>query len=83
MTFGTTNLEENATVTLGDSRADDMPENELTPIYLAMQDEQRFSWTAHPSLSKRLGQGGQGVVFLRSEERRVGKECRSRWSRYH
>src|SRR5438477_10576189 len=21
--------------------------------------------------------------FLRSEERRVGKECRSRWSRYH
>src|SRR5437016_13918702 len=27
-----------------------------------------------------------GVVFLmhgRSEERRVGKECRSRWSRYH
>src|SRR5690348_17436471 len=23
------------------------------------------------------------VPFLRSEERRVGKECRSRWSRYH
>ena len=23
------------------------------------------------------------VVFLRSEERRVGKECRSRWSPYH
>ena len=22
-------------------------------------------------------------VFLRSEERRVGKECRSRWSPYH
>src|SRR5690348_17835896 len=22
-------------------------------------------------------------VFCRSEERRVGKECRSRWSRYH
>ena len=21
--------------------------------------------------------------FVRSEERRVGKECRSRWSRYH
>ena len=26
-----------------------------------------------------LEQGG----FLRSEERRVGKECRSRWSPYH
>ena len=26
--------------------------------------------------------GGFGVTF-RSEERRVGKECRSRWSPYH
>ena len=26
---------------------------------------------------------GKGRVFLRSEERRVGKECRSRWSPYH
>ena len=25
----------------------------------------------------------QGLVQLRSEERRVGKECRSRWSPYH
>ena len=24
-----------------------------------------------------------GVMFTRSEERRVGKECRSRWSPYH
>ena len=24
-----------------------------------------------------------GVVIVRSEERRVGKECRSRWSPYH
>ena len=23
------------------------------------------------------------IVILRSEERRVGKECRSRWSPYH
>ena len=23
------------------------------------------------------------AAFLRSEERRVGKECRSRWSPYH
>src|SRR3712207_9206009 len=26
---------------------------------------------------------GVPVVFSRSEERRVGKECRSRWSPYH
>ena len=24
-----------------------------------------------------------GIIVLRSEERRVGKECRSRWSPYH
>ena len=24
-----------------------------------------------------------GAIALRSEERRVGKECRSRWSPYH
>ena len=24
-----------------------------------------------------------GIDFFRSEERRVGKECRSRWSPYH
>ena len=27
--------------------------------------------------------GGQPVSMERSEERRVGKECRSRWSPYH
>ena len=26
---------------------------------------------------------GMWIGFLRSEERRVGKECRSRWSPYH
>src|SRR5256885_16541044 len=29
------------------------------------------------------GQAQQGLVVGRSEERRVGKECRSRWSPYH
>src|SRR5690554_7010418 len=27
--------------------------------------------------------GGREIVIIRSEERRVGKECRSRWSPYH
>ena len=26
---------------------------------------------------------GKGLLGMRSEERRVGKECRSRWSPYH
>ena len=29
------------------------------------------------------GRGPEEYNFLRSEERRVGKECRSRWSPYH
>ena len=31
--------------------------------------------------AKNFGQGGLNII--RSEERRVGKECRSRWSPYH
>ena len=30
-----------------------------------------------------LFSSGQPVIWSRSEERRVGKECRSRWSPYH
>ena len=31
----------------------------------------------------RLGRVIDGLRTIRSEERRVGKECRSRWSPYH
>src|SRR5712691_10621088 len=40
----------------------------------------------HATLSNDLGKIGPGqaqYTLLRSEERRVGKECRSRWSPYH
>ena len=30
-----------------------------------------------------IGGGHQSINVVRSEERRVGKECRSRWSPYH
>ena len=33
------------------------------------------------AISKYMPPGG--LIFGRSEERRVGKECRSRWSPYH
>ena len=48
--------------------------------------------TSTAALGAALAQSGQNVVVvdfdvglrnLRSEERRVGKECRSRWSPYH
>ena len=32
---------------------------------------------------KGIMRGYQGLLDERSEERRVGKECRSRWSPYH
>src|SRR3989442_12210331 len=39
-----------------------------------------FRWTTNPSPYYSGIHGGGGS---RSEERRVGKECRSRWSPYH
>ena len=30
-----------------------------------------------------MGLATMAVLIMRSEERRVGKECRSRWSPYH
>src|SRR6516164_10644573 len=38
---------------------------------------------ARACLDKAPGQQHALAVDVRSEERRVGKECRSRWSRYH
>src|SRR5687767_15999879 len=32
---------------------------------------------------RRIGRGWPVLMLGRSEERRVGKECRSRWSPYH
>ena len=39
----------------------------------------------HPMVKKPLRKTSHYTVLeqLRSEERRVGKECRSRWSPYH
>ena len=42
----------------------------------------RCRWCANPeNLQDRVRTGF--LANLRSEERRVGKECRSRWSPYH
>ena len=52
-------------------------------IYYMMWNERRlwFEWRGnvlHLELIR-----GTPINFARSEERRVGKECRSRWSPYH
>src|SRR3989442_15111185 len=46
-------------------------------------DEGRLHELASDRRIVRLGEGFQPGRRLRSEERRVGKECRSRWSPYH
>ena len=42
----------------------------------------RFTETQIVNILK-LADSGMKVEDIRSEERRVGKECRSRWSPYH
>ena len=44
---------------------------------------QRISLGKYTKSQILLGLRGTGKTVLRSEERRVGKECRSRWSPYH
>ena len=39
--------------------------------------------TTDAEVRKRGEQTGLDTPVVRSEERRVGKECRSRWSPYH
>src|SRR2546425_7732516 len=61
------------------------------PIYF--RNDMLVAWqiTAHPRFRETLAKslmkqyGKPTVVYKgdRSEERRVGKECRSRWSPYH
>src|SRR2546430_14035647 len=53
---------------------------------VGMTRRQTRSMIRHESIVTALIGGVLGMavgVFLRSEERRVGKECRSRWSPYH
>src|SRR2546430_8718842 len=42
-----------------------------------------WNWTGANEPTQMHGLAGTRVVDKRSEERRVGKECRSRWSPYH
>ena len=46
-------------------------------------DEIRTPGVIAPGDVIRVVEGKSRVSVLRSEERRVGKECRSRWSPYH
>src|SRR2546421_11527040 len=64
------------------------PVTYLQPDFLG-PDETTKTVATWPAYLSRPGSGsarGQRIVLragVRSEERRVGKECRSRWSPYH
>ena len=66
---------------------DTAPETiEAELIYLADTGEKLVTQVADPGgRDQRQGGGNEThrVKIRRSEERRVGKECRSRWSPYH
>src|SRR5256884_8765746 len=59
---------------------------------VADQRDWGTTWAQRPQLFRNLDGAkfqegppatGSGLASVRSEERRVGKECRSRWSPYH
>src|SRR2546421_4274459 len=50
---------------------------------LNMADEKALSEPMRALVDQFLDQNQVGEDVRRSEERRVGKECRSRWSPYH
>ena len=53
-------------------------------LAVALQQSQYQAWgTLLFALPFVLFSAWGGWLLLRSEERRVGKECRSRWSPYH
>src|SRR5260221_11860653 len=61
--------------------------NHSTRIFLFRQAEPHGNGSEHTGFVDRFAVGSQreGIALFacRSEERRVGKECRSRWSPYH
>ena len=62
---------------------------EQKPDCVAIElDEQRFKSLSDKDSWRKMDiikvlKEKKGFLMLRSEERRVGKECRSRWSPYH
>src|SRR5882762_7889745 len=75
-------LRERASAVLGSARPAERPAPPLEqlrrePKRSPWRMRRSFAWAA--SIAMALGLG----YYMRSEERRVGKECRSRWSPYH
>lgn len=59
----TTRQDINVTLTQGGLESPRAP-NELVDRYNEIVEEKRLAWTSHMRLQRRLGSGGQGVVYL-------------------
>src|SRR5689334_24845725 len=59
-----------------------VPVGELAAAFEPLQRPFGAQCDQEPSVSQPRHRAGTGYA-ARSEERRVGKECRSRWSPYH
>ena len=71
-------------------RAAFLPDGKMLPEELTWEDGTPYTidriLNVKPSVARKAGGQGDCYTILvngRSEERRVGKECRSRWSPYH
>src|SRR5260370_1521134 len=67
----------------------DVCSSDLAQLFSGYDANKRKGGNRFDDRADRVGPGGGGASFddeeprQRSEERRVGKECRSRWSPYH
>src|SRR3989442_9852551 len=62
-----------------------LPPSTVNPVSVTMNQARSITatYTAQYQLTLAITAGVPGGTAARSEERRVGKECRSRWSPYH
>src|SRR5256885_11741458 len=59
-------------------------EQRQIPFVADMNGDDRDGYCALPMSNSARSRASASICYLdRSEERRVGKECRSRWSPYH
>ena len=63
-------------------RVDTSSQVQLDPHNTVKSPKEHFFAPCEALCSYKIEQGGVSITD-RSEERRVGKECRSRWSPYH
>ena len=59
------------------------PQETMGPTFIPRAEPEREVERGPSLLDRRIAGSGGAGVGTRSEERRVGKECRSRWSPYH